>query len=316
MPTISVIIPVYNGQDTIRETIKSVLNQSHTDLEVLVINDGSLDATLKIISRIEDARLQVFSYPNKGLSASRNRGIAKAKGEYISFIDADDLWTIDKLELQLKALQENPEAALAYSWTDYIDESSQFLFSGRHITLNGDVYKELLVNNFLENGSNALIRSKVLSEVGNFDESLSASEDWDMWLRIAPRYHFVSVPSPQILYRVSTISMSANLGRQEAEMFKVIERAFERAPNSLQYLKKHSLANLYKYLVWKSLEHASLAGNSWTPLRLTWNYIKHEPALFKEAKFASIMAIKSAIAALLPPQQAKRLLTRLKKNSN
>jgi glycosyltransferase involved in cell wall biosynthesis len=102
MPTISVIIPVYNGEKTIKQTVESVLNQTFRDFELLIINDGSQDATLEIIQAINDERIQVFSYQNSGVSASRNRALTKAKGEFISFIDADDLWTPNKLELQLK----------------------------------------------------------------------------------------------------------------------------------------------------------------------------------------------------------------------
>jgi glycosyltransferase involved in cell wall biosynthesis len=112
MPLISVVIPVYNGEKTIQETIKSVLNQTFQSLELIIVNDGSNDETLKVISIIKDPRIKVFSYPNAGLSASRNRGLAHATGEYISFIDADDLWTPDKLEAQLKVLQENPKRLL------------------------------------------------------------------------------------------------------------------------------------------------------------------------------------------------------------
>jgi glycosyltransferase involved in cell wall biosynthesis len=203
MPIISVIIPAYNAEKTIKETIQSVLNQTWQDFELLIINDGSQDATLEVIESIQDPRIKIFSYPNAGSSASRNRGIAIAKGEYISFIDADDLWTADKLEAQYKALQENSQAAVAYSWTDHIDESGQFLRSGPQQSFTGDVYARLLLEDFIGNGSNPLIRAQAFAEVGDFDESLAHSEDWDLWLRLAARYHFVAVPSPQILYRMS-----------------------------------------------------------------------------------------------------------------
>src|SRR5919199_2876382 len=236
MPLISVIIPVYNGEKTIRETLESLLNQTFTDFEVLVINDGSQDATLDIVSSIKDPRFKVFSYPNAGPSASRNRGVAMASGEYISFLDADDLWTPDKLEAQLKALQTHPEAALAYSWTDFINESNQFLRRGSYINVTGDVYKHLLLTDFLENGSNPLVRKKALEEVGEFDESLTHGEDWDMWLRLAVHYPFVAVPSPQILYRVYAHSSSFNISKLEAGCLQVINRAFAQAPETLQPL--------------------------------------------------------------------------------
>src|ERR671932_1471107 len=188
MPLISVIIPVYNGEKTIKNTIDSVLNQSFTDFEVIVVNDGSQDLTLAVINEIKDARIRVFSFPNSGVSASRNRGLAEAKGEFISFLDADDLWTPDKLEAQLKALQENPEAAVAYSWTDYIDESGNSFPQSNHGNFSGHVFVKLLLADFVGNGSNPLIQKQALVEVGGFDESLVAGQDWDMWVRLASRY--------------------------------------------------------------------------------------------------------------------------------
>ncbi|HEY9297275.1 MAG TPA: glycosyltransferase, partial [Phormidium sp.] len=148
MPLISVIIPVYNGKKTINKTIESILNQTISDWELIIINDGSQDGTLEVVSNIRDSRLKIFSYPNSGQAISRNRGISHAVGEFITFSDADDLWTPDKLEAQLKALQVNPQAAVAYSWTDYIDEFGQFLRSGTRLNATGDVYKKLLVRNF------------------------------------------------------------------------------------------------------------------------------------------------------------------------
>ncbi|MGA9380619.1 MAG: glycosyltransferase family A protein, partial [Phormidium sp.] len=137
MPLISVIIPAFNSEKTIRETIESVLHQTFSDFELIVINDGSTDAILEIVTSIKDPRIKVFSYPNTGVAASRNRGFSHSCGEFIAFLDADDLWTADKLEAQLKALQENPQAAVAYSWMDNIDESGKFFSSSFHITENG-----------------------------------------------------------------------------------------------------------------------------------------------------------------------------------
>ncbi|MEO1184545.1 MAG: glycosyltransferase [Cyanobacteria bacterium J06636_27] len=206
MPLISVIVPVYNGEKTIKETIESVLNQTFSNLELIIIDDGSQDSTLKVISDIKDSRLKVFSYKNAGVAISRNRGIKKSVGEFIAFLDADDLWTSDKLEVQLEALQSKPQAALAYSWVDYINAEGEFLHNGNHITINGNAYKQMLVENVLENGSNPLVRREALIYVGGFNQSLTPAEDWDMWLRLAACYDFVTVPYPQILYR--TLSSS------------------------------------------------------------------------------------------------------------
>jgi len=315
MPLISVVIPVYNGEKTIKETIDSVLNQTFSDFELLVINDGSQDSTLTIVSTIQDPRLKVFSYTNAGLSATRNRGISLAKGKYISFIDADDLWTSDKLESQLKALQENPEAAVAYSWTNHIDESGQFLRSGPQQTFNGDVYARLLLEDFIGNGSNPLIRAQAFAEVGNFDESLLAVEDWDMWLRLAARYHFVAVPSAQILYRVFVGSMSFNVRKMEVASLRVIEKAVAAAPKAVGHLKQVSLANRYKYLTWKALDGIPDHHRAVTAIRLLWHTLRNDPPLLYKRIVWKVL-LKSAIALFLPPQATLALLQKMGRLSN
>lgn len=315
MPLISVVIPVYNGEKTILETIKSVLNQTFSDFELIIINDGSHDKTLEMVEHIQDSRLKVFSYPNAGLSASRNRGFSRASGEYISFIDADDLWTPDKLEAQLTALQENPKAGVAYSWTNYINESGHFCHRGSYLTVTGNVQGKLLLLNFLENGSNPLIRRQALTEVGGFDESLLAAEDWDMWLRLAARYDFVCVPSPQILYRVSANSMSANIFKQEAASLKVLEQAFDCAPQSLHYLKPHSLANIYKYLTSKALEGPPERKRSFAAARFVGQAVINDPSLLRSRVLLKIL-FKIAVITLLLPQQAQILLNKLGKLSD
>jgi glycosyltransferase involved in cell wall biosynthesis len=315
MPVISVIIPVYNGEKTIRETIESVLSQTFKDFELIVINDGSKDTTLEIVERIQDPRLKVFSYRNAGQATSRNRGIAHACGEYISFIDADDLWTPNKLEAQLRALQDNPQAAVAYSWTKCIDEFGQFSRRGSHISVTGDVYAKLLLIDFIENGSNPLIRTQALAEVGGFDESMTPSEDRDLWLRLAARYHFVAVPSPQILYRQSVNSESANVLRMEAASLRVIEQAFTQAPESLQHLKKHSLANIYKGLTFKALEGPPEQQRGLTAARLLWHCVRNDPALLRSRVILKVL-FKIAAMTLLPPQQAQALLNKAKGLAN
>lgn len=304
MPQISVVIPVYNGEKTIRETIESVLNQTFTDFELIVINDGSTDSTLDILHSIQDPRLKVFSYPNAGSNPSRNRGFNKSCGDYISFIDADDLWTADKLEEQYKALQENPHAAVAYSWSDCIDESSKFIRRGGHINAEGNVYAKLLISDILENGSNPLIRRQALTDIGGFDESLLAAQDWDLYLRLAAKYDFVTVRRSQILYRISPNSLSSNVLKLETASLTVVKRAFEQAPKSLKHLKKCSLANIYKYLTYKTLNGMPGRRQNLTAARFLWNIIINDPTLLRTPLFSRLL-VKIVVGILLPPQAAK-----------
>lgn len=312
MPTISVIIPVYNGEKTIKETIESVLNQNFNDFELIIINDGSNDATLEIVQTIKDHRIKVFSYQNSGLSASRNRGLTKAEGDFVSFIDADDLWTPNKLELQLKALQDNPQAAVAYSWSDWIDQSGQFLRAGGHITVNGNAYEKLLIRDFIESGSNPLIRKQALDEVGYFDQSVTPPEDWDMWLRLAAKYEFITVEESQILYRISPNSASFNIEKMEEGSLKVIQRVFAQSPE-LAHLKRATLASRYNYLTFKALGGHLNRKNGLTAARLLLQAVKYDLSLLGRTKIMMIVLAKIAAAILLPPQLTLKLLNTLKK---
>ncbi|MEJ1938469.1 glycosyltransferase family A protein, partial [Nostoc sp. NIES-2111] len=181
------------------------LQQTFSDFEIIVINDGSTDETLEILQNFYDDRLKIFSYENSGASAARNRGIAHATGDYISFLDADDLWTPDKLELQLAALQAHPEAGVAYSWTYIINGEGELLRSIEH-NYEGNVYGEMILRSFVTCGSNPLIRKEAVDSVGEFDVTLKSGDDWDYWLRLAYKWHFVVVPKHQIFYLRSVTS--------------------------------------------------------------------------------------------------------------
>jgi glycosyltransferase involved in cell wall biosynthesis len=300
MPNISVIIPAYNSEKTIKTTIESVLNQTFADFELIIINDGSQDSTLDIISQFQDSRIKVFSFNNSGGNVSRNRGLNHAVGEFVSFLDADDIWTADKLEIQLKALWENSQAAVAYSWTDYINENGEFVVSGTHINVNGDVYENLLLTNFLENGSNPLIRREALSELGGFDKSLSAAQDWDMWLRLACKFDFVCIPTVQILYRISANSVSSNLVRQEKACLQVLERAYQTRPSALKDNWNISLANLYKYLTCKALQRPFNRQKSLAAAKFLWNYVLNNSSRLQRITFTLKLLLKIVIILLLP----------------
>jgi len=305
---VSVIIPAYNSEQTIKETIQSVLKQSFSNFELIIINDGSRYSTIEVIAEIQDSRIKVFSYPHAGGNVSRNRGLHLAVGEFVSFLDADDLWTPDKLQSQLKALQENITAKVAYSWTDYIDGNGEFILSGKRINLNGNVYENLLLNNFLENGSNPLICIKALIKSGGFDESLSAAQDWDMWLRLASKFDFICVPSVQILYRISANSVSSNLVRQEKSCLQVLERAYKErsflrdapARSTLKHNWNISLANLYKYLTCKALQKPFNNKKGLTAAIFLWKYFLHDSSRLQNINFTLKLSLKIVIILIMP----------------
>ncbi len=256
-PLISVIIPAYNAERTILETIASVQQQTFSNFELIVINDGSKDRTLELLHNIADERLKIFSYENGGLPVARNRGISHATGEFIAFLDADDLWTPDKLEAQLEALQQQKEAGVAYSWTYFMDNQGKTLSPGEHIFLEGNVYADLLVNNFVASGSNPLIRKQAIESIGGFDSAFPHCADWEYWLRLAACWHFVVVTKHQILYRQSSGGMSSKIDGIEKQQIIMIEKVYRAVPQKLQYLKNHSLAWIYRYCAEKYLQYST-----------------------------------------------------------
>lgn len=309
MPKVSVIVPAYNGQSTILETINSVLQQSFTDFELIVINDGSTDGTLELLSNIKDARLKVYSYKNGGLPAARNRGIVRATGEFLSFIDADDLWTPDKLELQLQALQQNPQAGVAYSWTICMGNNGNLFHPGVSESFQGNVYPDLLVGNFIGSGSNVLLRREAIESVGYFDESLKSCEDWDYWLRLAPKWEFAVVPKPQIIYRLSSGAMSSKLDVMEKYQTLVLERAFASAPLELQPLKNRGFAYIYLFMTRLYLSRANDAKVVKQATQKLWKAIRFSPKILL-SKEAQLLSIKLIILRILSPKIASRFLNR------
>jgi glycosyltransferase involved in cell wall biosynthesis len=303
---ISVIIPAYNAERTILETVKSVQKQTFSDFELIVINDGSTDQTLELVQSFEDERLKIFSYKNAGLPVARNRGISHATGEFIAFLDADDLWTPDKLELQLAALKQHPEAGLAYSWTCNMQEGKCV-----HIVeprFEGNVYANLLLWNFISNGSNPLIRRQVIESVGEFESTLQSGEDWDYWLRIAVRWSFIVVPKVHILYRLSSNSMSSKLEVMKAAGITVLETAFCIAPPELQYLKNHSLSNVHQYYTEVYLRDINNnTGDVNQVIQNLWKAVRLYPQTLL-SRYTQILVIKTLLIKLLSPEIVSMLM--------
>ena len=307
MPTVSVIIPAYNAERTIVKTITSVQDQTFSDWELIVINDGSTDGTLQLLHEINDSRLKIFSYPNRGLSVARNRGIARAQGEFIAFLDADDLWTSDKLQVQLEALQKKTEAGFAYSWTYFMEENEKYFHTDKPLFFEGNVLADLLVNNFIACGSNPLIRRKAIESVGEFDPSVSGAADWDYWLRLAARWEFVVVPKPQIFYRLSSSSMSSKVDFMEDCQLKVIEKNFQSLPKHLQNLKIQSQAYIYQYSCQLYLTKVSGVEGLKNAEEKIWQAVKLYPKILLNSKTQKLL-IKIIMKKIISPKLSDHLL--------
>lgn len=202
---ISIIIPAYNSAGTIHATIESVLNQTFTNFELIIVDDGSTDDTAQIVRRFQDERLVYIYQPNSERSAARNNGIAHAKGHYIAFLDSDDLWLPTKLEKQIMLMEGNPDLGLVYCDMILFDSYTARDVS-RHSQLatphRGRVpLRDILVQNFISSPT-PLVRRQVFEQVGGFDTTLVPCEDWDMWIRVVARFTIDYIPEPLARYRL------------------------------------------------------------------------------------------------------------------
>ncbi len=211
-PTVSVIIPTYNRANYLKKSLQSAISQTVRDIEIIVINNYSTDNTLEVINSFNDQRIKIINFKNGGVIAkSRNQGMVQSTGRYIAFLDDDDLWCPDKLELQIEYLESHPEFGAVYSNAIIIDEKDNrygFLIN-RGQAKEGHVFQYLLGGNFITILT-VLMRRELLESIGLFNEepALIAVEDYEYWMRAAFKFGFGYIGKPLALYRIHGTSVS------------------------------------------------------------------------------------------------------------
>ena len=196
-PAVSVVVPTYNRASRLGETLCSVFNQTYQDFELIVVDDGSTDDTSKMIQSFPDVRY-VFIKENRGVSRARNEGLAYAKGRYICFLDSDDLWNKRKLQTQVQWMEENIDCQVCYTDEIWIRKGVRVNPMNKHRKYSGDIFRHCL-SLCIVSLSSAMLRTGLFDQIGNFDESLPACEDYDLWLRIAMEYTFHLIEEPLII---------------------------------------------------------------------------------------------------------------------
>jgi len=317
MSQITVVVPAYNSMQYLPATLESVLQQTYADFEIVVVNDGSTDNTQEYVSSLTDSRLKMVFQENQGLAAARNTGIAHATGEYIAFLDADDLWESTKLEKQLRILENNPEVGVVYTWVAYINEQGQKTGRIFKDCAEGKIWQELTIFNIIRCGSVPIVRRVCFETCGTFDRNLdSAVEDWDMWLRIANKYNFRVVKEPLVYYRQHETSCSKNWQAMSRSFHLVIEKNFADVAPNLMYLKQISYGFAYICLAWKPLqskdkdykqaaEFCRKAVKYYPALRFSQEYIRLNLAIalmrfLKPQGYAKIQPLLYALRKLKP----------------
>lgn len=254
---VSIIIPCYNAEKFIAETIQSVLNQTYTNWELIVIDDGSKDNSSKIVaSFLLDPRISYFYQENTGVSIARNNGISKVSGSYIAFLDADDVWTPTNLEEKINELQSD-EIDYVFSNKEHINEDSSSLniFSnGTDINL---LHHFLLWDRTVIPGpaSNLIVKRKCLDSGLRFDPTFSTAADQDFCFNLAAKYKGKLIEKPLFKYRILANSMSRNIATMEKDHIAVYKKAAKNNLFNSFLFKQQCFSNLYLVLAgswWKN----------------------------------------------------------------
>lgn len=246
MVSVSIIIPTYNRRNLIGKAIDSVLAQSWPDYELIIVDDGSTDATGEYISRkYPDPRIHYYYQPNKGQNFARNLGLSKATGEFLCFLDSDDLWPDNKLEISLTAFQEHPDVDIVYGDEIIIDEQGNELGKERIKRYSGMVSAKLIVDNFV-GMSAAMVRTDAVRKIGGMDEKIKVADDYSLWLRLSSSCRFYYLEEPLGYYRITSGQISKDkMARLNSNLYTV-NQFLEKYPDAIpEEEKTDALCQLY-----------------------------------------------------------------------
>ena len=263
-PAVSIIIPVYNRANTVLESVNSVLRQTWTDFELLIVDDGSTDTTREVVSRINDPRVQLLQTPkNMGPSGARNVGIKAARAPWTAFQDSDDEWLPTKLALQMARLQE-PQTnwigaycgMMILSEPDTADArtTASYLPSPEVSVVEGDVLPSILRANVISTQL-LVARTDILRQAGGFDENLPALVDWDLAIRLAALGRFAFVDEPLVVQRFSPNSITHDMVKRSRARAVILDKHADQIASVPGLLARH-----YRSLSWELRRAGDLPG--------------------------------------------------------
>ena len=245
MDLVSVIMPAYNAEKHIKAAVDSAINQTYQNIEVIVINDGSTDNTLNILRQYGN-KIKIINQANKGRAAANNVGIYNAKGEWIAFLDADDIWIGNKTEKQLASCN---NYNISHTDCIFFGEKVKKEIKRSEITklYSGEVLDKLLVSNFITKSS-VLIRKNLISEYGCFDESFECVIDWPLWLKVCANQKLGYLDEPLVKYRVHSESVSMASKKTLPVHIRILDDAFSPGGIGAAYpeLRKSAYLSSYK----------------------------------------------------------------------
>lgn len=230
---VSVIMPTFNRADFVCEAIESVLGQTYPNLELHVVDDGSTDETATLLKRYEqDERFHYHYQENQGQAVARNHGLREAKGDFISFIDSDNIWVADCLEIQLAIIQQKPDVDIVYGDLITINERGEELHRrnmGRH---SGAIAKYLIRDNSVSHNT-TLVRRACFDQLGGFNEQQRRADDYDLWLRFSARFKYLYVPEFFARYRVMENQISSDKDGRFSANKEILDRFHKSFPDAV-----------------------------------------------------------------------------------
>ncbi|MGW9950575.1 glycosyltransferase involved in cell wall biosynthesis [Rhizobium leguminosarum] len=288
-PLVSVVMPAFNASPYIVRSLQSAARQTYQSLEIIVVNDGSTDDTAKLVEQmaVADSRIRLLTTPNRGVAAARNTGIQASSGQFVAFLDADDLWHQTKIEKQVNALNRlSPQWAAVYSLHYVIDLDDEIIYPGRANVARGYIYARHLTFKYVGNGSTLLVRRDVALEIGGFDSSYAAAgiegcEDLDFELRLAAHYYMEVIPERLVGYRQYPGNMSSNHIQMARGALEVVRRSLAANPQLPRYAARSATTATVKY----AFQELKRAESRFQSLMAAWAIFLNDPQFILRLAF-------------------------------
>lgn len=238
-PLVSVVIATYNLAAYVPLAIQSVLDQVYSNIEVIVIDDGSTDDTRDAIKPyLNDTRVRYLFQENRGQAAAKNYGVRESRGEYVAFLDGDDTWASEKLAVQIPVFSRSETIGIVYSRVLYIDGRGEELQVADNELFRGRVSGPLLIRNFIGFGT-AVVKKECFTRLGGFKEQVRMGIDYDLWLRFSTQYEFDYVDQPLLHYRVWGGQMSKNFRSRYLNGIQIMQNFLREFPGAVDQMTEH-----------------------------------------------------------------------------
>lgn len=247
-PLVSVIIPTYNRAELVVQAVESVLNQTYRKMEIIVVDDGSTDNTREVLREYEEEIEYIYQNRRSERSKARNDGFRHSKGDYIAFLDSDDLWLPTKIEKQVQVLDEKPDVGLVYAGVEFVDMNGN-PYPGKICwdaleRKRQSLYEDLMTDNIIGAPSTVMVRRFCLSKVGLFDESMVTCEDLDLWRRLAQHCEFHKIDLPLVKFRIHIENTQGKFSMMAKGYETIIGRISKDTPSEFDYYKNEAIIKL------------------------------------------------------------------------